>query len=199
MPGLPELVEVHAGRLGQTGEQTAVTRSVSHARPAWPKSADIVSVCPRPKIASSSAPCSACTGTSTSVSATSSTMRGFWIRDRWTSNICIPWVPPPVSGRESRPTSGSSRNTCEAYRGYGVPLSPLVTESAKFGTDQVRFRRDFLRVSILPHSMNLYASELMTLLLKGELRNSFRLSLLPGLATAAALEQKITGSDKGIW
>ena len=74
-----------------------------------------------------------------------------------------------------------------------------MTEAAKFGSDQVRFRRDFLRVSILPHSMNLYASELMTLLLKGELRNSFRLSLLPGLATAAALEQKITGSDKGIW
>lgn len=27
VPGLPELVEVHAGRLGQTGEQAAVTRS----------------------------------------------------------------------------------------------------------------------------------------------------------------------------
>jgi hypothetical protein len=27
----------------------------------------------------------------------------------------------------------------------------------------------------------------------------FGLSLLPGLATAAAIEQKITGSDKGIW
>jgi len=87
----------------------------------------------------------------------------------------------------------------QSYRGTGVPLTPLVTGAAKFGTDQVRFRRDFLRVSIMPHSLNLYASELMTLLLKGELRNSFRLSLLPGLATAAALEQKITGSDKGIW
>jgi hypothetical protein len=87
----------------------------------------------------------------------------------------------------------------QAYRGTGVPLDPIVTGSAKFGTDQVRFRRDFLRVPILPHSLNLYASELMTLLSKGELRNSLRLSLLPGLATAAALEQKITGSDKGIW
>jgi hypothetical protein len=47
--------------------------------------------------------------------------------------------------------------------------------------------------------MNLYASELTTLLLKGDFRNSFRLSLLPGLATAAAVEQKLTGSDKGIW
>src|SRR5437660_3288961 len=29
VPGLPELVELHIGRLGQTGEQIAVTRSVS--------------------------------------------------------------------------------------------------------------------------------------------------------------------------
>jgi len=36
-------------------------------------------------------------------------------------------------------------------------------------------------------------------LLRGEIRSSFRLSLLPGLATAAAIEQKLTGSDKGIW
>ena len=36
-------------------------------------------------------------------------------------------------------------------------------------------------------------------MLRGELRNSLRLSLLRGLATAAALEQKITGSDKAIW
>jgi hypothetical protein len=87
----------------------------------------------------------------------------------------------------------------QSYRGTRVPLDSIVTGSAKFGTDQVRFRRDFLRVSILPHSLNLYAAELLTLLLKGDLRNSFRLSLLPGLATAAALEQKMTGSDKGIW
>jgi len=87
----------------------------------------------------------------------------------------------------------------KSYRGEGVLLPELVTGSAKFGTEQVRFRKDFLRVSIMPHSMNLYAAELKTLLLKGDLRNTLRLSLLPGLATAAALEQKLTGSDKGIW
>ena len=87
----------------------------------------------------------------------------------------------------------------EAYRGQGVPLPSFVSHSAKFGTGQVRFHRDFVRIPIVPHSLDLYASELMTLLLNGELRNTLRLSLLPGLATAAALEQKITGSDKGIW
>jgi hypothetical protein len=87
----------------------------------------------------------------------------------------------------------------ESFRGFGVPLPQLVSKSAKFGASPVRFRKDFLRVPILPHSLNLYAGELKTLLLRGQIRNSFRLSLLPGLATAAALEMKITGSDKGIW
>jgi hypothetical protein len=32
-----------------------------------------------------------------------------------------------------------------------------------------------------------------------EFKSSARLSLLPYLATAAAVGQKITGSDKGIW
>jgi hypothetical protein len=74
-----------------------------------------------------------------------------------------------------------------------------VTRAATFGADQIGFRRKFLRVPILPHSLNLYAAELKSLLLQGELCNSLRLTLLPCLATAAALEQKLTGSDKGIW
>jgi hypothetical protein len=87
----------------------------------------------------------------------------------------------------------------EKYRGVTAPLPSMVLHSAKFDQSQVQFRRNFLRVPILPHSMNLYAGELRTLLLRGQIRDSLRLSLLPGLATAAALEQKLTGSDKGIW
>jgi hypothetical protein len=86
-----------------------------------------------------------------------------------------------------------------SLRGHGILLPAFVTGSAKFGVDQVHFRRDFLRVPILPHSLNLYAGELRALVMRGEVRNSLRLSLLPGLATAAALELEITGSDKGIW
>jgi hypothetical protein len=47
--------------------------------------------------------------------------------------------------------------------------------------------------------VKLYFSEWKKLLLNGELQSTLRLSLLPGLATAAALELKLTGSDKGIW
>jgi len=85
------------------------------------------------------------------------------------------------------------------YRGIAPPLPSMVLRSAKFDESQIKFRRNFLRVPILPHSMNLYAGELKTLLLRGQVRDSLRLSLLPGLATAAALEQRLTGSDKGIW
>jgi hypothetical protein len=198
VPGLPELIEVHVGRLGQTGEQTAVTRSVSTRTRMEQIRGHVFRVpAPEDRIV---------------ISTLQRMYRHFYIR------LCdildnARLLDLQLVDFEYLHSLGSAAGLwegiatyltiiseyVEVYRGNGVPLSPLVTRSAKFGTDQVRFRRDFLRVSILPHSMNLYASELMTLLLKGELRNSLRLSLLPGLATAAALEQKLTGSDKGIW
>jgi hypothetical protein len=87
----------------------------------------------------------------------------------------------------------------KSYRGEGLPLPPLVTDSAKFGDEEMQFKRKFLRIPIFPQAAGLYASEWKRLLLNGELENTFRLSLLPGLAAAAALEFKLTGSDKGIW
>ena len=85
------------------------------------------------------------------------------------------------------------------YRGRGLELPPFVRVSARFGGDELRFIRGFLRIPIMPQSAKLYGSQLTTLLLHRELWNSVRLSLLPCLATAAAVGQKITGSDKGIW
>ena len=198
VPGLPELIEVHAGRLGQTGEQTAVTRSVStRTRMAQIRGHVFRVPAPEDRIV---------------ISTLQRMYRHFYIRlcdivdnARLLDLQLVDFAYLHSLGSAAGLWEGIATyltiisEYVEAYRGNGVPLSPLVTRSAKFGTGQVRFRRDFLRVSILPHSMNLYASELMTLLLKGELRNSLRLSLLPGLATAAALEQKLTGSDKGIW
>jgi hypothetical protein len=198
VPGLPELIEVHAGRLGQTGEQTAVTRSLSaRTRVAQIRGYLFRVPAPEDRIV---------------ISTLQRMYRHFYIRlcdivdNAWLLDLqLVDFAYLHSLGSAAGLWEGIASyltiisEYVEAYRGNGVPLNSQVTRSAKFGTNQVRFRRDFLRVSILPHSMNLYASELMTLLLKGELRNSLRLSLLPGLATAAALEQKITGSDKGIW
>lgn len=198
VPGLPELVEVHAGRLGQTGEQTAVTRSVSSRTQVVQVREHLFHVpAPEDRIV---------------ISTLQRMYRHFYIR------LCdivdnARLLDMHLVDFEYLRTLGSAAGLwegiatyltiiseyVETYRGHGAPLAPFVAGSAKFGSDQIRFRRDFLRVSIMPHSLNLYASELTSLILKGELRNSLRLSLLPGLATAAALEQKLTGSDKGIW
>jgi hypothetical protein len=85
------------------------------------------------------------------------------------------------------------------YRGTGLELPRLVTDTARFGGEEIYYRKDFLRVPIMPQSASLYGTQLTGLLRKRELHSSARLGLLPWLATAAAVGQKITGSDKGIW
>lgn len=198
VPGLPELIEVHVGRLGQTGEQTAFTEALlSRTRFVRHQHDTFRVLSPEDRIV---------------ISTMQRMYRHFYIR------LCD--VLDNASLLDAKEIDFNDLYTIgtatglwegiatylvvisqyvETYRRHGVALPSLVTRSAKFGVSPVRFRRDFLRVPILPHSLNLYAGELKTLLLSGQLRNSLRLSLLPGLATAAALEMKITGSDKGIW
>jgi len=198
VPGLPELVEVHARRLGQTGEQTALTRSVSERASVMkvgPYSFRVAA--PEDRIV---------------ISTLQRMYRHFYIRlcdiiDNArlldSGKVDFGYLRSLGSGAGLWEGVATYLNIIseyvETYRGFGVPLPALVQDAARFGTSKVRFRRDFLRVPILPDSLNLYAGELKTLFFRGELRNTLRLSLLPGLATAAALEQKITGSDKGIW
>jgi hypothetical protein len=198
VPGLSEMVEVHAGRLGQTGEQTAFTQFLL-PRTRWitigGKSFRVLA--PEDRII---------------ISTLQRMYRHFYIRlcdivdnARLLDSRAVDFDCLHTIGYASGLWQGIATylvvisQYVERYRGQGVPLPSHVTDSARFGATPVRFRKDFLRVPILPHSLNLYAGELRTLLFRGQLRNSLRLSLLPGLATAAALEMKITGSDKGIW
>jgi len=85
------------------------------------------------------------------------------------------------------------------YRGTGINLPKFVTSAARFRGDAIYFGREFLRVPILPQSVALYGTQLAGTLRKFELHNGARLCLLPWLATAAVIGQKLTGSDKGIW
>ena len=198
VPGLDELVEIHVGRLGQTGEQTKLTRSLSqrtrilnigrHSYRVLAAEDRII------------------------VSTLQRMYRHFYIRlcdvldnaDLLESEF-IDFAGLHSLGAAAGIWEGVTTyltiisGYVERFRRHGIPLPALVTASAKFGVDEVHYGRAFLRVPILPHSLNLFAGELRTLVMRGEVRNSLRLSLLPGLATAAALEMKLTGSDKGIW
>src|SRR3989442_11153212 len=63
------------------------------------------------------------------------------------------------------------------YRGEGLALPAAVTSAARFGGVEVHFKRNFIRIPLLPHSAGLYASELVRLLLNGDIRSTLRLSL----------------------
>jgi hypothetical protein len=198
VPGLPELVEVHMGRLGQTGEQVTLAASLlERARETLvaglpfrvPAREDRLIICTLQRM-----------------------YRHFYARLCDIVDTANLLETEPIDYDDLRSlaeTSGTWEGVAtflgvvsdyvRFYRGRSVDLPSSVRLSATFGGDQLRFERGFLRIPILPHAARLYASQLTILMRKGELRSSARLSLLPCLATAAALGQTITGSDKGIW
>ena len=198
VPGLPELVEVHVGRLGQTGEQVAITDSLVkrgtvveysgyNFRVPAAEERLIISTLQRMYRHFYLRLCDI-VDTAGVVNSGSVNFRylhslaksaGLW--DGLATYLVI------VSGYVS------------SFGGEALPLPSLVTAAAHFGSDRTYFKRKFLRIPLFPQAARLYASEWERLLLNGELQNTLRLSLLPGLAAAAALELKLTGSDKGIW
>jgi hypothetical protein len=198
VPGLPELVEVHVARLGQTGEQTAITQSLIAQSGAGQFGLHTFRV-PAPEHR-------------LMISTLQRMYRHFYARlcdivdnaklvdsgavdYQYLESIALPagiW-----DGLATYLVIVSGY--VKFYRGEGLPLPLMVTKAARFGNEVVRFKRNFLRIPIFPHAIGLYGSEWKRLLLNGQLQSTLRLSLLPGLATAAALEFKISGSDKGIW
>ena len=198
IPGLPELVEVHMGRLGQTGEQAHIantllyrTRSMRIANMNFRalSAEDRLLICTLQRM-----------------------YRHFYARlcdivdtaALLESNI-VDFDQLRMLAQKAGIWEGVATflkivsDYVESYRGHGVELPSSVTDAARFGGDQIFFNKSFLRVPILPHSAKLYASEWKTLMTKGEIKSAARLSLLPCLATAAALQYKVTGSEKGIW
>jgi hypothetical protein len=198
IPGLPEAVEIHMGRLGQTGEQVSIAASLTrraHLAPIGDHMFRVPAVADRLMI-----------------STLQRMYRHFYFRlcdivD--TAGLAETGAIDYEDLRFSAKAAGIWKGVAtylaivsdylQYYRGEGFDFPSFVRDSARFGGDKVHFNQGFLRVPILPQSARLYASQLTTLLLKRELKNSVRLSLLPCLATAAAVGQKITGSDKGVW
>lgn len=198
VPGLPELVEVHVGRLGQTGEQVAITDSiVSRAAEKHFGEYSFVFPAPEDRVA---------------ISTLQRMYRHFYLRlcdvvnmARLVESGAIDYSYLRFLGRTAGLWDGIANylvivsEYVRSYRGEGLALPHSVTRAARFGNARLTFRRKFLRVPIFPHAATFYLSEWKKLLFNGEIQNTLRLSLLPGLAVAAALEFKITGNDKGVW
>jgi hypothetical protein len=198
MPGLPEAVEIHFGRLGQTGEQMVLASSVARRA----RQVEVGGYTFRVPAISDRL----------MISTLQRMYRHFYFRlcDIVDSASLIEGGVVDYSDLQRAATSAGIwegmatylvivSDYVSQYRGTGLNLPESVRAAARFGGEKVYYAREFIRVPILPHSAKLYGSQLTGLLRRRELQSSVRLGLLPWLATAAAVGQKITGSDKGIW
>jgi hypothetical protein len=198
IPGLPESVEIHVGRLGQTGEQSAIASSLmSRTRQ--------IRVAGRTFRATSKSD-------RLLISTLQRMYRHFYFRLCDIIDSAALVEKDGIDFHDLHDAASSAdiwegtatylaivSDYVRQYRGKGVDLPKLVTSSARFGGDATFYARGFIRVPIMPQSAKLYGSQLAGILKKRELHNGARLSLLPWLATAAVVGQKLTGSDKGIW
>jgi len=196
--GMPEAVEIHVGRLGQTGEQTGIASSLldrTRLIVVGERTFRVPSIVDRVMI-----------------STLQRMYRHFYFRLCDIVDSAALADSGEIDYRELRSAAEHAgiwegvatyllivSDYVQKYRGRGINLPSFVHDSARFSGGDVYFARGFLRVPIMPQSARLYGSQLTGLLRKRELEISARLSLLPWLATAAAVGQKITGNDKGIW
>jgi len=198
IPGLPELIEIHVGRLGQTGEQVAIASSLM-------KRSRAINVAGRTfRVASKT--------DRLLISTLQRMYRHFYFRicdivdsAALVDNDGVDFEDLQAAATRAGIWEGAATylaivsDYVKCYRGWGLELPKFVTQAARFGGDAVYYSKGFIRVPIMPQSAKLYGSQLVGVLRKRELHNGARLSLLPWLATAAVVGQKITGSDKGIW
>jgi hypothetical protein len=198
VPGLPELVEIHVGRLGQTGEQFAIASSliertrcitISDLQFRVPSISDRLMISTLQRM-----------------------YRHFYFRlcDIIDSSLLIERGSIDYEDLRAAATKAGIwegvatylaivSDYIRRYRGVPLEIPQWVTASARFSGKEVYFAKNFLRVPILPQSAMLYGSQLAGVIRRRQLQSGARLSLLPWLATAALVGQKITGSDKGIW
>jgi hypothetical protein len=85
------------------------------------------------------------------------------------------------------------------YRGRGLQLPADVLADATVDAQKTYARARFLRMPLMPYAAGLYTRQLAQTLFRGNVPATLRLSLLPPLASAAAVAYRITGSDKGVW
>jgi hypothetical protein len=198
LPGLPELVEVHVGCLGQTGEQKSLANR-SLRRGVYEHFGEHSFPVPMPE--------------DRVVIATLQRMyRHFYIRLTDIVNIFRLLVQDRVDFDQLKVIAELG----EIWPGvatllvivrqhainYGAPeleLPEMVRAAAQFGARQTYLGRKFVRVPIVPEAAKLFLRQLVANGRKHDYKAILRLSLLPMLATAAFVSFRLTGDDKGVW
>jgi hypothetical protein len=198
IPGLGELVEIHVGCLGQTGEHTAFAAEVLSRRVkvTYEKYSLPVPI-PEDKV----------------VIATLQRMyRHYYIRLTDILNI-FGLMSREMLDFERLQGIAEHASIWEGvatllllvqqygvrYGGRALTLPQSVHAAAQFSAEKTYLGRSFVRVPLVPQAVNLFLRQFAGNGLKHNPRAMMRLSLLPLLATAAFVSFRITGNDKGIW
>jgi hypothetical protein len=198
IPGLSQLVEIHVGCLGQTGEQdalpayleeTSVMREIGPYRFRVPALEEQVTLATLQRM-----------------------YRHFYIRLTDLLNLTklvragrLDYMRLRTSNQRWSTWPGAAtllKITSDYNQRAGagpLPLPELVERSALFGAEVTYVGEPFLRVPMLPHGSQLFLQQLIETGAARHFRAAARLSLLPALAAAAFLNLRITGDDKGIW
>jgi len=199
IPGLSELVEVHVGCLGQTGEQKALAKGLV-ARKVYETFGQHSFPVPMPE--------------DRIVIATLQRMyRHFYFRLTDIVNILGLLAQDRVDFDELQAIAeigtvwpGVATLLLIVFQHglrYGssasVELPESVRTAAQFNSQQTYLSRSFVRVPIVPEAANLFLCQLAGNGRKHDYHAMLRLSLLPVLATAAFVSFRIRGSDKGVW
>lgn len=198
VPGLEQLVEIHVGCLGQTGEQdalpahleeTSVLRDIGPFRFRVPAPEEQVTLATLQRM-----------------------YRHFYIR--LTDLVNITGLVRADRLDFARLRSSTERwsiwpgvatllkITSDYNERVGVsalPLPEFVVRDARFGAEVTYVGETFLRLPMVPQGSQLFLQQLIATGTARRFRAAARLSLLPALAAAAFVNLRITGDDKGIW
>jgi hypothetical protein len=198
IPGLPESIETHVGRLGQTGEHIGLAKRCIDRRVKIGLNGHQFYVpAPEERI----------------FAATLQRMyRHFYFRVCDILNAAAIVESGKVDFHELRGAAMVAgiwpgvasflkivSDYVQRYRGAALELPPDVIADATVNGDKIYTRARFLRLPIMPYAARLYTRQITQAAFSGNVPATFRLSLLPPLASAAAVAFKITGSDKGVW
>ncbi len=198
VPGLPELVEVHVGCLGQTGEQKNLANRLLSRRvyeDFGPHSFPVPM--PEDRI----------------VIATLQRMyRHFYIRLTDIVNIFRLLAENRIDFDQLKSIAEVGaiwpgvatllvivRQQGLRFGGTAIEIPEQVQSAAQFGARQTYIGRKFLRVPIMPQAAKLFLRQLAGNRRMHDYKAMMRLSLLPLLATAALVSFRLTGDDKGVW
>jgi len=195
---LPELIEIHFGRLGQAGEQSELSgRILSRRRMREIAGRTFAVPAPEDRVL---------------LATLQRLYRHFYIR------ICdfadtaelidsgeLDWEGLRHAAKKAAIWPGVAtflRLVAEYaghYRAEPILLPRRVESAARFGIEKMYPNAGFLRLPLFPQGAELYLRQLTKTLRRRDTKGSLRLGLVPPLAMAAGLRYKFTGNQHGIW